>query len=207
MFAFLPLTQARRGNIVVDTFTGWLPPRIQRAIDAFWDLVYAAFMGLVAWRLERRAATPSQAASARWCSDCRCGRVFACGALLALLLAVTAIVTATDARAAGAPMSGSWIAAILGFVAMLVLIALRMPVGLVDARRGLDRLRLLSGWGASSRLHEDQPLLPVRQLHALGHPAVHPDGRVRRALGLSTALFRAAAPLHRPSARRAWRWR
>ena len=34
--------QARRGNIVVDTFTTWLPPRVQRGLDAFWDLVYAA---------------------------------------------------------------------------------------------------------------------------------------------------------------------
>jgi TRAP-type C4-dicarboxylate transport system permease small subunit len=51
VFCFLPLSQARRANIMVDTFTGWLPTRVQRAIDAFWDLVYAAFMALMAWSL------------------------------------------------------------------------------------------------------------------------------------------------------------
>ena len=48
VFCFLPLSQARRGNIMVDTFTTWLPARVQRAIDAFWDFVYAGFMALIA---------------------------------------------------------------------------------------------------------------------------------------------------------------
>ena len=47
VFAFLPYCQARRGNIVVDTFTGWLPARTNALIDAFWDLVYAGMMGLL----------------------------------------------------------------------------------------------------------------------------------------------------------------
>ncbi len=47
VFAFLPYCQARRGNIVVDTFTGWLPPRATRLLDAFWDLVYVGMMGLL----------------------------------------------------------------------------------------------------------------------------------------------------------------
>ena len=51
VFCFLPLTQASRGNIVVDTFTAGSRRGSQRAIDAFWDFVYAAFMALVAWRL------------------------------------------------------------------------------------------------------------------------------------------------------------
>jgi TRAP-type C4-dicarboxylate transport system permease small subunit len=48
VFTFLPYTQARRGNILVDTFTGWLPVRTNRLIDAFWDLVYAGTMGFLA---------------------------------------------------------------------------------------------------------------------------------------------------------------
>jgi TRAP-type C4-dicarboxylate transport system permease small subunit len=48
VFTFLPYTQARRGNILVDTFTGWLPARTNQLIDAFWDLVYAATMGFLA---------------------------------------------------------------------------------------------------------------------------------------------------------------
>ena len=47
VFSFLPYCQARRGNIVVDTFTTRLPPRVNAVIDAFWDLVYAGMMGLM----------------------------------------------------------------------------------------------------------------------------------------------------------------
>jgi hypothetical protein len=48
IFAFLPYAQARRANIVVDTFTGMLPRRLTSLIDAFWDLVYAAVVGVLA---------------------------------------------------------------------------------------------------------------------------------------------------------------
>ena len=51
VFAFLPYTQARRGNIFVDTFTGWLPPRANALIDAFWDFIYAGMMALLTWCL------------------------------------------------------------------------------------------------------------------------------------------------------------
>ena len=47
VFSFLPYCQARRGNIVVDTFTTRLPARVNAVIDAFWDLVYAGMMGLI----------------------------------------------------------------------------------------------------------------------------------------------------------------
>ena len=53
VFAFLPYCQLMRGNIVVDTFTSRLPKRTLRGIDGFWDLVYAAAMGLVAGCLTR----------------------------------------------------------------------------------------------------------------------------------------------------------
>ena len=93
VFCFLPLTQARRGNIMVDTFTAWLPLRVQRAIDAFWDFVYAGFMALVAWCLMNgaRDALASHLNSAMlglplW-------PVFAAAVLLILLLAVTAVDT------------------------------------------------------------------------------------------------------------------
>jgi TRAP-type C4-dicarboxylate transport system permease small subunit len=47
VFTFLPYCQVRRSNIVVDTFTTWLPARVNTLIDAFWDLVYAGMMGLM----------------------------------------------------------------------------------------------------------------------------------------------------------------
>lgn len=51
VFSFLPLTQWRGGNIVVDTFTNRLPAGASRALDALWSLVYAATMALIAWQL------------------------------------------------------------------------------------------------------------------------------------------------------------
>lgn len=51
VFAYLPYTQARRGNIMVDTFTGWMGQRARDWLDAFWDLAYAAIMAVCAWGL------------------------------------------------------------------------------------------------------------------------------------------------------------
>ncbi len=51
VFAYLPYTQARRGNIMVDTFTSWLPERARNFLDAFWDLAYAGLMGFCAYCL------------------------------------------------------------------------------------------------------------------------------------------------------------
>ncbi|MBX9591388.1 MAG: TRAP transporter small permease [Hyphomonadaceae bacterium] len=47
IFSFLPYCQARRGNIVVDTFMTWLPRRAIDIVDAVWDIVYAGMMGLI----------------------------------------------------------------------------------------------------------------------------------------------------------------
>jgi TRAP-type C4-dicarboxylate transport system permease small subunit len=51
IFAFLPLCHWRGANIFVDTFTRWLPSRVQAGLDALWSLVYAAVAALLAWRL------------------------------------------------------------------------------------------------------------------------------------------------------------
>ncbi len=51
VFAFLPLCQIQRGNIVVDTFSSAWPWRLRNAVDALWDLVYAGIMGLLAYTL------------------------------------------------------------------------------------------------------------------------------------------------------------
>ena len=42
VFLFLPLCQAKRGNIFVDSFTSSLPLRVRNGLDALWDVVYAA---------------------------------------------------------------------------------------------------------------------------------------------------------------------
>lgn len=50
-FSFLPICQLKRGHITADTFTSRLPARVNRWLDGLWDLVYALFCGLIAWRL------------------------------------------------------------------------------------------------------------------------------------------------------------
>ena len=51
VLGFLAWGTARRSNIIVDTFTAWLPRRATAAMDAFWTLVWAAAAALLAERL------------------------------------------------------------------------------------------------------------------------------------------------------------
>ena len=51
VLGFLAWCAQRRGNILVDSFTGWLPAGVNRVIDGFWQLVWAAVMGVIAWRM------------------------------------------------------------------------------------------------------------------------------------------------------------
>jgi TRAP-type C4-dicarboxylate transport system permease small subunit len=50
-FTFLPYCALRRTNIYVDAFTTRLSPRRRNRLDALWDLVFALFAALIAWRL------------------------------------------------------------------------------------------------------------------------------------------------------------
>ena len=94
VFAYLPYTQARRGNIMVDTFTGGLSLSARNALDAFWDLAYAAFMGYAAYCLTygsldalKSGETTMQRQIALWPS-------IALSTALCMLLAITAVATA-----------------------------------------------------------------------------------------------------------------
>ena len=51
VFGFLALGTLRRTNIMVDSFTTWLPARVQAALEAFWMLLWAAVAGVLAERL------------------------------------------------------------------------------------------------------------------------------------------------------------
>jgi TRAP-type C4-dicarboxylate transport system permease small subunit len=51
VFAYLPYTQARRGNIMVDTFTSGLGLRTRNRLDAFWDIAYGCTMTYLAYAL------------------------------------------------------------------------------------------------------------------------------------------------------------
>jgi TRAP-type C4-dicarboxylate transport system permease small subunit len=93
VFAYLPYTQARRGNIMVDTFTGWMGQGTRDRLDAVWDLAYAALMGLCAWGLFlgardalRTGETTMQLQLAVWPAIALC-------AVLCLLLVLTCVGT------------------------------------------------------------------------------------------------------------------
>ena len=94
VFAYLPYTQARRGNIMVDTFTTWLPLSARNLLDAFWDLAFAALMGYVAYCLVfgtldavRSGETTMQRQLPIWPS-------IAVSTALCMLLTLTAVLTA-----------------------------------------------------------------------------------------------------------------
>jgi TRAP-type C4-dicarboxylate transport system permease small subunit len=49
--SFLPYTQFRRANIIVDFFTTGASQRTQRRLDVLGTLLYTAVLALVAWRV------------------------------------------------------------------------------------------------------------------------------------------------------------
>ena len=49
--SFLPYTQFRHANIIVDFFTTGASEKTQSRLDAFGTLLYTVVMGLVAWRV------------------------------------------------------------------------------------------------------------------------------------------------------------
>ncbi len=102
VFAYLPYTQARRANIMVDTFTQRLPRRANDAIDALWDVVYAGAMATCAYGLYLGAfdarenyETTSELQLQMWPFILVCAGL--CG-LLAVTAAVTAILKARGAN-------------------------------------------------------------------------------------------------------------
>lgn len=96
IFAYLPYTQARRGNIMVDTFTSWLPPSVTAALDALWDIAYALLMGYVGYCLVfgtldalKSGETTMQRQLLIWPS-------IAVAAALSMLLTLTSLLTAVE---------------------------------------------------------------------------------------------------------------
>jgi len=94
IFSFLPYTQLRRGNMLVDTFTSRLPPRAILAIDAFWDVVYAAVASLLGWRLAVGAADAINSQTSTMVLGLPVGWAIMGCAAMAGLLALASLVTA-----------------------------------------------------------------------------------------------------------------
>lgn len=51
VFAFLPICQLRAGHATVDIFTSGLPETANRVLLAIWEVLAAAVLALIAWRL------------------------------------------------------------------------------------------------------------------------------------------------------------
>lgn len=100
-FAFLPLCQLRRGNIFVDTFTAKFPPRVNRAIDAAWDVIFGLAMIVIAWRLGAGAMSAYLSGENSMVLRFPTYVPVAVCAVLAVLLAVVCFVTAARRARAG----------------------------------------------------------------------------------------------------------
>ena len=94
VFCCLPYTQVQRGNIMVDSLTTRLPARGRALLDALWDLVYAGVAALMAHGLATGALealnsreTTMQLQLLVWPA------IFLC-AVLAVLLVLSALVSA-----------------------------------------------------------------------------------------------------------------
>lgn len=51
IFAFLPLAQITAAHATVDIFTSTLPRRVNKALVAFWEVVFALALIVIAWKL------------------------------------------------------------------------------------------------------------------------------------------------------------
>lgn len=48
---FLPLCQFRKGHVTVDLFSNMFPQSIQNFLEVLWEIIFALFWLLLAWRL------------------------------------------------------------------------------------------------------------------------------------------------------------
>ena len=94
VFAFLPICQARRGNIMVDTFTLRLPKRGQLMLDVLWDLAYAGLAAILAWRLGVGAWDTIRSNTVSMMLGLPTGWAIAACAAMVAFLAIVAIATA-----------------------------------------------------------------------------------------------------------------
>jgi len=93
-FAFLPFGQINRSTIVVDTFTQWLPERVRNAIDALWDIAFAAMALILSWRLSIAAVDTIRSHTVSTVIGLPIGWFMLVGVVMLFLLSLTAVLTA-----------------------------------------------------------------------------------------------------------------
>lgn len=94
VFCFLPYCQARRGNIVVDTFTNWLPLRARDLLDALWDIVYAVMAGIISVQLLRGAMDTIKSNTVSMVLGLPTGWAIGVASVLAAILCLVTLATA-----------------------------------------------------------------------------------------------------------------
>jgi TRAP-type C4-dicarboxylate transport system permease small subunit len=94
VFTFLPYCQARRGNIYVDTFTTWLPTRAAAVVDAFWDVIYAGTVAVLAGCLVEGAIEHYRSGQTTMLLQLVIWPAIAISAALMILLTLVALTTA-----------------------------------------------------------------------------------------------------------------
>ncbi|WP_439574953.1 TRAP transporter small permease [Phreatobacter sp.] len=102
VFAFLPLCQWRRGNVFVDTFTLRMPERVNRWLDTLWDVVYAGFAWLIAWRLMIGAQDAIASQTSSMVLAIPIGWAIAATSLMAAFLGLVTVMTAVRLTRTGA---------------------------------------------------------------------------------------------------------
>ena len=93
--------------------------------------------------------------------------------------------------------------AVIGFVALFVLMLLRVPVGMAMGLVGVAGFGYLTGGGPALKIVGHTPMRTVTDWNFAVDPAVPADGRVRHHLGHEPRAVPRRQRLSRPSARRA----
>lgn len=108
VFSFLPYCQARRGNIIVDTFSGFWSRGLQCVVDGVFDIVYAAFMAMIAARLWVGATEAMTTGTGSMVLGIPLWPAILACSVLGALLAIVALATAIERfRAAGRGRAGA----------------------------------------------------------------------------------------------------
>ena len=79
---------------MVDTFTQRLPERLCTAIDAFWDIVYAAAAVILSWRLSVAAVDAIRSHTVTTVIGLPIGWFMLAGVAMLFLLALVSVLTA-----------------------------------------------------------------------------------------------------------------
>ena len=208
VMGFLAYGTLMRSNILVDSFSSWLPRRVNEVDRRLLDAGLGGGRGGAGGTpVRRRAGDAGGPAPRRWCSACRPGGRSGSARWPSRRRRWRRCTGQLRFAAGARLMAPEFLQAALGFAALLGLIALRCPVGLAMLLVGAGGYSVHRRPGDPAELPEDDALAPLRQLHPLGHPAVHPDGRVRRARRAGARPVPRRQCADRPPARAAWRWR